>query len=236
VDKLTTILDYCPEVYQQKVHIVSFLQQVKFTPKDTKNNKILEFTVYCDPFYEVNAYAKRSEESRVMLSRFSVIEYMSVTLGTKCVGQIIAIIEFNGIIQFILSRLIEEKETATFRKLPYPLMCYAMEPKDNTRFVYEHVPLQDVIGPCFSVPAVDHDNMTFKLSGRHHGKKENKAYFYVLSPSRTCLFEDCTYENFMRFNKISHPWDKKMSSKSCLNFHFYLGDDEKVYIRDVLNV
>lgn len=96
--RIQELLEYCPSIYDRKVHEVSLLKQLKFSPRDTKNKSISEFTLYCDPHFEVNAYANRIEDCRVYLPRLSVIEYKSFTLNCICVGQIIGIVEFDGIL------------------------------------------------------------------------------------------------------------------------------------------
>ena len=196
---------------------------------------MVEYSLFCDPHFEVNAYAKRKEESRVVLPRLSVIEYKSITLNCICIGQIIAIIEFKGITQCIVSRLIEEGDQSTHRKLPYPLFKYSMEIDDRTRFAFEHVPIEDVLCPCFSIPAIDHANMKLGDPGLHHIKKANISYFYVLTPHRTGLVEGIEFVEYLKYNDVKNPWDKKVGNENCLTFNYYLSEEEMFLIRDVLN-
>ena len=196
---------------------------------------ISEFSLYCDPHFEVNAYANRTEDCTVFLPRLSVIEYNSVTLNLVCLGQIIGIVEFDGTIQCVVSRFIEEDERKTHRKLPYPLFKYAMEVDDSTRFAFEHVPVEDIRNPCFSIPALDHDNMELGSTGRHHAKKKNMSYFYVITPDRKGLVDEPGYVDYCRYNDVAHPWDNKLGSENCLNFNYYLNEEEMYFVRDVLN-
>ena len=229
------LLDKCASIFQDSVLEVSLLKHLKFTPRDVRNNILSEFTLFCDPNFEVNAYAKRTEESIVHSPRLSVMEYYSSTLNLVCIGQIIAIVECKGNTLCIVSRLIEESDQKTYRKLPYPLFKYAMELTDNTRFAFEHIPIEDVLNPCFSIPAIDHPNISIDDMGKHHVKQENISYFYVLTPDRSGLVQVLEFEDYRRFNDVKHPWDKKIGSEKCLNFSYYLSEDEMFLVRDVIN-
>lgn len=233
--RLTELLDYCPRIYAQLVHRVTFLKQLKFKPRDDMDTNLLVFSIYCDPHFQVNTYARRSEESQVVLNRFSVVQYNSKKFVDVSVGQVIGILEFEGIVQVIVSRLEEERSSKIGRKLPYPMFKYGLEPDDKTRFTFEQVPLEDIVGPCFSVNAVDHVNINFKDCGKHHGKAENTSYFYVLSPNRARHIDILSYEDFISYNSLSHPWEKRQGNEKCYNFNYYLVDKEKVLVRDVIN-
>lgn len=217
------------------MHRVTFLKQLKFKPRDERDQNLLEFTIYCDPQFHVNAYARKSEESQVVLNRFSVVQYKSKKFVDVSVGQVIGIVEFEGIVQLIVSRLVEERSSKIARKLPFPLYKYGLEPEDKTRFTFEQVPLEDIIGPCFSVNAIDHVHIKFKDCGKHHGKAENTSFFYVLTPSRVRHVDILTYEDYICYNSFSHFWDKRHGNEKCFNFNYYLLDREKVLIRDVIN-
>ena len=233
---MSELLVKCESIFEDKVFEVSLLKHLKFTPRDLRNQNVSEFTLFCDPNFEVNAYSKRTEESIVHSPRLSVIEYYSLILQSVCIGQIIAIVEFKGNTLCIVSRLIEESDQKTYRKLPYPLFKYAMELSDNTRFANEHVLIENVMNPCFSIPAIDHPNISIDHTGEHHAKQENISYFYVLTPDRSGLVLELEYEDYTRFNDIKHPWDKKLGSESCLNFNYYLTEDEMFLVRDVINL
>ena len=232
---MSDLLDYCPCVFDGSVDELYLLRQVKFTSRDKKNNFCVDFTVHCDPNFESCAYAKRSEEARVFSSRFSVIQYRSVSFSDISVGQVIGIVHTQSTVQFIVSRLVEEDAEKCFRKLPYPLFKYGLERDDNTRFTFEHVPIANLVGPCFYVPAIDHDNMSFTSIGRHHAKKENMSYFYVLTPSRTLLSDVFEYKDYFRFNRMKHPWDKSNGDAECFNFNYFLKDSEQEIVRDIIN-
>jgi hypothetical protein len=136
--RIGDLLNYCPSIYDGNVDSIILLRQIKFVPKVENTKLVVEFMLHCDPKFEVNAYSKRSEESRVPLSRFSVCQYLSVCTNVVCVGQVIGIVLFNEVLQIIVSKLEEEHVDQSFRKLPYPLYKYAEEPEDRTRFTFEH--------------------------------------------------------------------------------------------------
>ncbi len=115
-------------------------------------------------------------------------------------------------------------------------MCYGMAGcKDRTKFTFEHVPIANVVGPCFSIPAIDHVNHSFSSVGRHHARKEQTSYFYVLTPERTQLSSIFEYEDYLKCNMMRNPWAKEQGDAECLNFNFYLLDSEKEIVRDELN-
>jgi len=232
---MSDLLDYCPEVYDGTVHEIYLLKHVKFTAKEKNKLEIPEFIVHCDPGFEVNSYAKRDEESKLKLHRISVIEYFSTSDKCLCVGQVVGIIEYFGIVQFLVSRLQEVDFKSSFRKLPYALYKYALEKEDNTYLTFEHVPIADVVAPCFCMPAVDHVNIDFNYCGIHHVRKEQTSYFYVLTTNRTNLTEGLVYDDYIKYNSSINPWPKNKKSEVCLNFNYYLTEKEKLYVRDVLN-
>jgi hypothetical protein len=92
-----------------------------------------------------------------------------------------------------------------------------------------------VLGPCFAVPAIDHDNHTFKSVGRHHAKKEHTFYFYIITPERTQMTGILEYDEYLKINTFKHPWDVKSPDDECFNFNFYLRDSEKLIVRDIIN-
>ena len=110
-----------------------------------------------------------------------------------------------------------------------------MELDDSTRFAFEHVPICDVLHPCFCVPAIDHKHLSLTHVGKHHSKMETISYFYLISIARTKLTQNLAYADYLVTNSAKHPWDKKKSSESCFNFPFYLTDVEKYFVRDVIN-
>jgi len=234
--RMGELLDKCASIFEENVSEVSLLKHLKFTPRNIRNKQLSMFTIFCDPNFELNAYAKRTDECQVHSPRLSVIEYYSLILTSVCIGQLIAIVEFQGKTLCIVSRLIEESDQKTFRKLPYPLFKYAMELSDNTRFAYEHIPIENVLNPCFSIPAIDHPNISIDDTGLHHAKQENISYFYVLTPDRSGLVQDLEYEDYCRYNEVKHPWDKKTGTEKCLNFSYYLTEEQMFLVRDVINL
>lgn len=232
---MNDLLDYCPSIFEGSVNKVTFLKTLKFVPKDVGNQQRCEFFLYCDPFFEVSAYAKRSEEARLCMGRFSVISYRSATFDCTCIGQIIGIIKAADSIHLLVSRLIQETNAGVARKLPYPLFKYALQEGDSTRFTFEHVPVVDIISPCFYVPAVDQKTKSFTAVGKHHGKKEDTSYFYVLTQDRCQLMENLDYNSYLKLNDVDTPWDTSNGGKSCFNFNFFLNDTQKLLVRDVIN-
>jgi len=233
--KITDLLDYIPDVFEQRIHEVTLLRLVKYTPKDTRNKLLTAFTIFCDPHYEINAYAKRCEDSKLASKRFSVIEYFSSTFRCKCVAQVIGIVKHNTTVSILVSRLVEDDVKTTSRKLPYPIFKYATEPHDNTLFTFECVPIEDVISPCFAIPAVEHKNNDFGDCGTHHRIKDEISYFYVLTTQRTGLLESLEYSDYVKMNSNKNPWNPRVATEKCFNFNFYLNDTEKIQIRDVIN-
>jgi len=150
-------------------------------------------------------------------SRFSVIQYHSKTFRDVSVAQIIGIVSFNDTVQLIVSRLELEESQRIHRKLPYPLYKYGLEPKDKTRFTFEQVPICDVYGPCFSIPALDHVDHDMFSVGRHHSNKQNPSFFYVLTPDRTKLHDILEYSDYEKYNGMTHPWDKRGGDIVCFN-------------------
>lgn len=229
------MLDYCPSIYNGTGNEVSFLKTLKCSPKDSTNSQLAEFILYCDPFFQVASYAKRAAESTLCMGRFSVIKYRFSTLNSIGLAQVIGIVKTNGCIQLLVSRLIEEEIKSTFRKLPYPLYKYATQPHDRTRFSFDYVRIPDIIAPCFYIPAVDHSNMNLTDVGIHHWTKEHTSYFYVLTQNRSQLIDQLEYKDYLSYNQFPHPWDNAVGSTKCYNFNFYLCDEEKILVRDIIN-
>jgi len=132
-------------------------------PNKKANTKVLvEFMLHCDPKFEVNAYSKRTEESRVRALKS--IQWLHASICLQLQMQYVWAKQvsywnccFNSMkysSQIIVSELEEEEVEQSFRKLPYPLYKYSYEPDDRTRFTFEHVPIANVVGPCFSIPAI----------------------------------------------------------------------------------
>lgn len=226
-------MNYCPSIYEGKVKEAQLLKLVKFTPRNKHETE--EFTIFCDPSFEINKYAKRSENSQVLLNRVSVIQYFSQTLGCIHLGQLIGIVCFDGEIHVLVSRLKEEDSQKTFKKLPYPLFKYAMEIDDSTRFAFEHVPIAHVVRPCFAIPAVDHENLNMTSIGSHHIKQSHISYFYVITIDRARLLDQLHYTDYLSLNEYKVPWDRRKGTDKCLNYNVYLMESEQEHIRDVLN-
>jgi hypothetical protein len=156
--------------------------------------------------------------------------------GRNTFGQVAAILELDTSVEFLVCPLTVVSEDEYVRKIPYPLMRYQYDPEDRTRFAIENVLCAEVVGPCFVVPAVDRVDVNINDVGIHHRVQADMSLFYVLSPIISPCVPLSQYEEYLSLNNFRVPWNKRKSSKTLLNYNFYLSEDDMKEIHESNNV
>ena len=193
-----------------------------------------DFSIYCDA--QLRSMEIAGEDEAVLSPRYSGVQYAShSSMHDVYEGQVVGIIWYKtrdqaSNVYLLINRfqVVNEQDYIT-RYLPQRMVRYATE---GTKVITDCVPISNVKGPLFVVPALDKctDISTFGNVG------ENKAKYYLLSSGKVMCTSILSYETYLRRNDTYFSNRRHNSSSSYFNYNPFLSVEDMENIKSLVHV
>lgn len=200
-----------------------------------RGNPEKDFSLYCDPSYQSMKYA--GDDVSIEAPRYSGVQYKALVDCTDThEGQVVGMISYKprggaDCLYLLINRFVTPHVQNEYfrRSIPQRLVKYH---KVGQQVTTDCVPMSQIIGPLFIVPALDYGQGFSNIGNR----EEVNARFYVITQSKVECSNIMEYEEYLDRNNNEFSERKGNNTPEYMNVNPFLTVTEMVNVKSMLDV